>query len=374
MEASDFPQHRITIRDIAAKLGLSRAAISLGLRNSPELSEATCRRIQSTALELGYQPNLSATSLAYARHSASDKTVHAAFAWINAWRMPKELRSFQQFERYWEHARQTAAAAGFRLEEFVVDATTSVSRLQHIFVTRNIHGIIIPPHHSTSHWCRLYKGAFDWSRFSAVRIGHSVVDPAVPVVSPDQVGNCMLAVRKMTELGYERIGFVALADIRKSTQNWFLGGYFLAQIALPRQGQIPVLYLEGQQTSRNSKRFHAWLKRYKPDAILTELRDIQFRLESMGVRVPDDLGLATLNALDGKIAAGIYQNPELIGKATAEILIAMINRNERSGSPNYRTTTVMGRWQDGPTLPPRTVSAHPIYLPGRTFHTGPFSM
>lgn len=348
MESGSQP--RTTIRDIATALGLSRAAISLGLRNSPQIAVATCRKIQAAAAAMGYHPNLSATNLAHFRHSASEKTVHAAMAWINCWRNPADLRGFQQFDLYWQSAKNTAESAGYRLEEFVVDATSNIARLQNILLTRNIHGIIIPPQHRTGYWSKLCDGNFDWSRFSAVRIGHSARYPTVSVVAPDQVGNCMLAVEEISARGYERIGYVTFRDIRKSTQNWFLGGFHLAQIALPTSRHVPVLYLE-ERDAVDRERLAQWLKRHKPDAILTEWNEIGKLLDSLEIRVPQQVGLAVLNTLDCEIKAGIYQNPELIGEASAEVLIALMNRNERGVSSDYRTTTVMGKWQDGPMLP-----------------------
>lgn len=349
-------QSPTTIRDIAKALGLSRTAVSLGLRNSPQIAVATCRRIQAAATKMGYHPNLSATNLAHFRHSASGKTVHAAMAWINCWRNPADLRGFHQFDLYWKSAKDTAEFAGYRLEEFSVDATTSVTRLQNILLTRNIHGIIIPPQHRTSYWSKLCDGDFDWSRFSAVRIGHSARFPAVSVVAPDQVGNCMLAVEEMSARGYERIGYVTFRDIRKSTQNWFLGGFHLAQIALPSSRHVPVLYLD-ERDEVDRERLSQWLMRHKPDAILTEWNEIGKLLDSLDIRVPQEIGLAVLNTLDCEIKAGIYQNPEQIGEASAEVLIALINRNERGISTDYHTTTVMGKWQDGPTLPTKSSPA-----------------
>lgn len=352
MEESS-PRSQVTIRDIADALGLSRAAISLGLRNSPQIAPATCRRIQAKAQEMGYQPNLSAYHLAHSRRNATKQNVHSAIAWLNCWKDPAELRKFRQFEIHWQSARQTVESAGYRLEEFVVDRTTNVSRLQNILLARNIPGIIIPPHGGISHWSRLCGGSFDWSKFASVRIGHSVREPSVNVISPDQVGNGMLAFEKMRALGYERIGFVTWRDIRKSSQNWFIGGFYIAQLAQPTTEHVPPLFIDEPASHGDPKALGTWLKQHRPDAILTEHREVLGMLETMGLHVPRDIGFATLNTLDGRADAGIYQNPEFIGKATAEVLMALINRNERGPSADCRTTTIMGRWQDGLTLPPK---------------------
>jgi DNA-binding LacI/PurR family transcriptional regulator len=53
--------------DVAARAGVSRAAVSLALRNSPKVSAARRAQILQVAAELGYRPNINASRLARAR-------------------------------------------------------------------------------------------------------------------------------------------------------------------------------------------------------------------------------------------------------------------------------------------------------------------
>ena len=55
---------RVTIRDVAARAGVSAGAVSLALNDRPGVSEATRRRIVDAARELGWSPSLAARSLA----------------------------------------------------------------------------------------------------------------------------------------------------------------------------------------------------------------------------------------------------------------------------------------------------------------------
>jgi LacI family transcriptional regulator len=52
------------MKDIAADLGVSLMTVSKGLRNEPDIGEATRRRVLKRAKELGYLPNVNARSLA----------------------------------------------------------------------------------------------------------------------------------------------------------------------------------------------------------------------------------------------------------------------------------------------------------------------
>ncbi|MGW0191573.1 LacI family DNA-binding transcriptional regulator [Streptomyces sp. NPDC003362] len=58
---------RVTIKDVAARAGVSKGAVSLAFNHKPGLSEATRDRIFRAARELGWAPNLTARSLAGSR-------------------------------------------------------------------------------------------------------------------------------------------------------------------------------------------------------------------------------------------------------------------------------------------------------------------
>lgn len=54
---------RVTIKDIAEKAGVSKAAVSFAFNNPEQLSEATLERILGVARELGYRPHPVASNL-----------------------------------------------------------------------------------------------------------------------------------------------------------------------------------------------------------------------------------------------------------------------------------------------------------------------
>ena len=61
------PTPRVTIKDVAARAGVSKGAVSLAFNHKPGLSEATRDRIFDAARELGWVPNLTARSLSSQR-------------------------------------------------------------------------------------------------------------------------------------------------------------------------------------------------------------------------------------------------------------------------------------------------------------------
>lgn len=61
---------RVTIDDLATRLGLSRAAVSYALNGQPGVSAPTRDRVVALATELGWQPTVSARSLSRSRADA----------------------------------------------------------------------------------------------------------------------------------------------------------------------------------------------------------------------------------------------------------------------------------------------------------------
>ncbi len=61
---------RVTIRDIAARAGVTKGAVSFALNGQPGVSEATRNRIFEVAKELGWQPNSAARALSSAKSGA----------------------------------------------------------------------------------------------------------------------------------------------------------------------------------------------------------------------------------------------------------------------------------------------------------------
>jgi hypothetical protein len=135
----------------------------------------------------------------------------------------------------------------------------------------------------------------------------------------------------------------------------FSAGYLQAQYALAPASRVPLLALRPDHRENYHEVLKTWIKKNRPDAIITDLSELSDLLKELRIKVPQDVGLAALSVLDGKADAGINQNPVEIGRAAAETLISSINHNHR-GIPQFRRhILVEGFWTDGKTLPARNV-------------------
>ncbi len=343
---SDSPH--ISLRDIAARLGVSHSTVSLSLRDHPRISDAMKEKVRHTAEEMGYRPDPMLAALANYRRSRENHPISAGVAWINAWKAPEDLRKLREFDFYWKGAYKAADKFGFRLEEFRIGRECSPKRLHQILSTRGIRGILLPPHQYDPDW-----QDFPWKEYSIVRFGRSLHEPACHIVTADQIANTILAVRKIHERGYRRIGFVgSMGDFSERGIQFelgFLGGLRLINDPDP----IPVVLIPKESPQERRAILGEWLNQNQPDAIFTGDAGLPDLLKQLGRRVPQDIGLAVTSILDAKADAGIDQHPEEIGRVGFLMLNSLITDRARGIPDIFRQILVEGSWEDGSSLPAR---------------------
>jgi DNA-binding LacI/PurR family transcriptional regulator len=344
-------KNRVTLRDIAVHVGVSHVTVSLALRNHHSIPVGRRDEIKKVALQLGYRPDPMLASLAVYRQSKRAPRIQHSLAWINHWDQPERLRGeHKEFDGYWWGAAKSGEQYGYRLEEIRWEAGCSATRFQQILMTRNVRGLLIPPHPSPPDW-----GKFDWSKFSVVRFGQSVPVPESHQVAADHFRGVVMALRVMTNYGYNRIGMVVCGDFDRRLGGNYIGGYYSAQRMMKIRNSIPPLmtdelnYVEKPLEAR--KKLHEWMGRYKPNAILTSVPQIPDLIRDLGYRIPEQVAVVGTSVYDVPVDAGINQNPEEIGRIAVETLVAQILVNDRGEPPAPCRILVDSRWQDGKSLP-----------------------
>ena len=345
---------RVTLRDIARKLGVSHATICLGLRDNPRISKARCIQIKETARLLGYRPDPMLTALSHYRRRSGSRPVSASLAWLSFWKNPEDMHAYSEFRDYWQGANDVAEAHGYRIEVFSPNPDYPLSRIQSVLLARNVSGILVPPMPATPAGPIPLNDAFDWSQFPIVKFGYSIATLPAHMVASAQMFNGLLACRKMTARGYERVGFVTRRSSLDSTQ--FAAGFMRGQLDIPPERRVPLLLLSDHE-SEYPERLAEWTRLHHPDAVLSNLSQARRLIETIGLKVPADIGLATLSIHDGLVDAGINQNPLEIGRAAAETIISLITHNARGLPAIQREILIDGSWVDGSCLPDRRAVA-----------------
>ncbi|HEX7469109.1 MAG TPA: LacI family DNA-binding transcriptional regulator [Verrucomicrobiae bacterium] len=342
---------RITLKDIAKKLGVSKTAVSMALHGSHRISPERRQEIQRAAKEMGYVPDPFLSGLAAHRRGRAPAKNHGALAWVDHWEKPGRLHRYGEFHAYWKGASEAAARYGYRLDDVRWELDCSPKRFERILLARGIEGILIPPHHQSPDW-----EDFDWNKFSVIRFGVSVKNPDSNLVSSDIFRAIVMAIKKIHEYGYRRIGIAVNEEFNQHLGGNFLSGYYYAQMLLKLKPVLPPLLTvlkiqDADEMAKQKAALKRWLVRHQPDAVLTVDIEIPAMIRELGYRIPQDIAVAGTSVLDIPVDAGIDQHSEAIGRIAVEMLVKQINVRERGEPRDPSRILIKSRWKDGNSLP-----------------------
>lgn len=336
----------VNLADIAEAVGVSMMTVSLALRDHSRISEKTKRLVREKAEELGYvrDPELSRL-MAYIRNRKATK-FQANLGFLHCLTHPLSKEANDYLFQLYEAARDQAAELGYSLNIiWLTEKGMTKRRIAQILEARNIQGVLVAP---TPLDLGFQPGdRMDASKVSGVTIGYSVVNPRYSRITVNHYQAINLAMDRLWEIGYRRIG-LAMDEISSArVRDLWLAGFAAWQYTHFHRMRVSPLVLQKDWKLEMKE----WMGDFKPDVVMTQAGLAQSTLVELGYRVPDDVGVAYLNAnfQRGKVG-GIVQDIRTEGQLAIEYLVSQI-LSRRTGVPdNNVTIMVKGSWRSGNTL------------------------
>ncbi|MFA5256712.1 MAG: LacI family DNA-binding transcriptional regulator [Opitutales bacterium] len=363
---------RVTLSDIAKEDGTHVTTVSLALRNSSRLPETTRLRIQKLALQMGYVPDPMLHALVSYRESTRKRqNPHQVIAYVTNWTTRWGWKNVTAHPDFYEGARKRAESLGYKLEHFWLrEPGMSHGHLSRILESRGIQGLII-----ASHTREIDENIqFGWEHFSAVKIDFFPHYPELHNVTNNQCSIIRLAMRRVMQAGYKRIGFVMHRGWDHSVDHMWSAGFLVEQQLIAEADRIPMFLFPDLEpmsawfneskgeVSPDSKEFRDWYEKWTPEVIISRAAFVLTLIQDMGLRIPQDVALVDLFLEDmSGTTAGVHQNYEQVGAIALETLAGQLSQNKR-GIPEIPTATyVEGTWFDGASMPekgrgPRTAA------------------
>lgn len=341
-----------TIKDVARAAGVHFTTVSMALRGHPSIPAVTRDRIVAVAGRIGYRRDEVFSALSNRRSRGSTVRYRPRIAYV-ANRSPEDGFFDRSHNRALvEGARKQAEALGYQFELLFVDRGhhDSQSLYRHL-KKEGITGVIIgafEPARSTFE--------LNWSEFCVVKVDSRHMPPLVTFVSTDQLNGVRLALQRMRELGYRRIGMAVGSEDEEGTDDMHLSGYLLDQARPPSGAPVPpLLFPRGADQSVVVPLLREWIAAHRVDSVICNWTNIRTMLSLAGYRCPDEVACACLSlSRRAPTLAGVVSNMGLVGQRVAALL-ATLMRAERRGVPELATTTLVnGIWHDGSSAPART--------------------
>jgi LacI family transcriptional regulator len=343
-----------SMTEVARACGVSKNTVSLALRGSPRVAEATRHKVQATAAAMGYQLNPTVAQLMTELRKGRSPGFQAVLAIINAHETRDAFTKHSTIPVYVRGCRKRAAQLGYQLDEFWLhEPKVPVARWISIFKARNIRGIVIV---GLMHGNRLpARLAPLWDEFPALVTGVRTREPALSFACSDHHTLALVAFEKAIALGYRRPALVLDGVIDQLTEGRLSAGFLIAQSHLlpPDQRTQPFYDVAAARTDANL--FRSWFEANQPDLIFTLYHEVGRWVRNLGLRVPDDIGLIQYEWRPPHAEwAGMDQRNDLVGEAAVDMLISMIHHNERAVPEHPRATLIGSQWVDGSTVMPRS--------------------
>lgn len=336
-----------TIRDVAARLGVSHTTVSLALRNHASIPLKTRQRVQAVAQKMGYRGNILVSALLTQVRKGRLKNRGEVVAVTTAMQTDDWLR-LPSVASGMAQARERAGQLGLRLEVFSIGGHGEHSgQVMQVLENRGYRALLMPPLPTD-----LLPLRVDWSRFAVVTLGYSFSQ-----VEPQRVANAhfngmVTCYQELRARGCGRIGLVLKRDDDNRARHYWLSGFMGAPLIHGGEALPPLM--TGMAMDRAD--FERWFKRNKPDAIIGMSRDVLLEwLSGMGVAVPADVCYACLDIIDEKARplAGIRQSWGDIFATGVELLAGQLSRNEIGLPAVPKVTLIDGRWSDGASVTQR---------------------
>jgi len=338
--ASDS-QRVVTLKDVAARAGVSLATVSYALRHHPKIPAATQEKVTAVARGLGYRPNPRVASLmAHIRGAQAQAQAHReriAFVWVHTSR--REARGNPFLKNVFAGARGRASQMGFALEEFWTnDAGMTHQRLEQILRARGIVGVVLSP--VTTAEAAVTMG-WDWRHFSAAVIGNVTWTPELHHAGHHHFLAMRTVLRELATLGVRRpAALIESESNERAKRAWEAAFLTHHPEPMAARGLVRVGPLVGPADAAG------WLRATGADALIVSDEGL---LEARGVRAvcrERRLTVVTLYWSTATLGAlgGIDQSYDLVAAQAVDLVAAQLNANETGVPELPRIMLFPGRW------------------------------
>lgn len=322
--------NKVTIKDIARKLGVSATTVSNALNDKPGVGKNARKKIQNLAKKMGYQPNYFAKGLV----SRQSYAIGLVITNIADPFYPELALGIQE----------KATESGYTMMLFNTEHSLETERKTiEMLKAKGVDGIIL----STVHQDDPNISLLEELEIPFVLVNRLILNPMkatqIDSVSLDNYGGSFKAAVHLCRMGHTKIAIIA-GDLNSSTaimrtkgaedafkkydielrKEWLIEGGYSKDNA----------YLAAQELLARPDRPTAILA--QDDNMALGVREAAFEA---GLKIPEDLALIGFNDIDISALTGIElttvtQNQHSMGITCAELLINKLQHMSPKGVTN----------------------------------------
>ncbi len=341
----DAGESRLTLVELARRLGLAKSTVSEALSGRGNVSQKTRERVKKAALDWGYRPD--PIMSAFSRHRRLQVPEDAGMLAAVSQHANNKNAALAKMQRL-------AKKLGYVLDGFSLADYPSQKALARVLEARGVVGVVFIEDTPAT---VLEPGL--WDRFRCVYCGPYPAggdkNCPVDIVRHNPFDAVTLAWEKAVAAGCRRIGLIMplhepkLNVIEEKSLASFL---YRQQTEDPPLPKMEPLCLPFSRMQEQPGLLTKWIEDQQPDVVLGGFRAVLGLLLREGHRMPEDFGFIALRVREVyKDTAGCRMNSSDVGEMALQQLHAIIQHTEPVALEHTTTLVINPIWQDGESFP-----------------------
>jgi DNA-binding LacI/PurR family transcriptional regulator len=334
--------HRITLKDIAREAGISVSCVARALKGRPDISAATCLRVQEIARRLDYQVDPALAALSAYRHSRTPGQFRGTLAYVTTHQSEQEYLASSEGGDLLRGARARAHSLGYKVE-YINAGTTKAGHRQaaRVLRARGIHGLLL-----RSYPLPMQELSLPLEDFHSIDLFSEPHHSQISTVSSNHVQAMETVLVELFRRGFQCPGLVLREALStKLHHGWLMSFRVHAARHFARSHEI--LFHDDTFTF---DLLPQWTRDNHVDVLILCMTEnaIAARLSESYVPLPENVGSVCMDLINPACGrSGIYQDRNSAGAIAVDWLQSMLT------SPNLGTTRkptalmIPGTWQDG---------------------------
>lgn len=312
----------VTIKDVAAKAGVSTATVSKVMNNSPSIPEETAKRIFAVMEELNYKPNRRAQN--FAKRATKTVLFAAHFKKNLAFENPHLFEIMVGLQK-------SLLECGYNLNLINVTKENCMDVLGEIISEKSADAIVL----HISVVSRDLEKVILKEEFPHIVIGCPEHKTQLCWVDNNNVLSGEIATEYLYKRGYQRIAFLGGSKYDVGSQNRLQGYLNVHESKILTVKKDYIFY--GESTVESGIEGTEKLLKVdpKPQAIVCANNNMalgaMYALGDKGIRVPEDIGIITFDAFPyTKITRPRLTTVDIdvydMGRLAGELIVKKINK------------------------------------------------
>lgn len=328
---------------------MAHSTVSRALAGNPRIPEATRRRIQARATELGWKPNPLASAYMVHVRSSRPTGFQASLAWIITEDRPDFARLSGYHRAALAGAKARAKLHGYKIEPFWLrDLGFDGNTLSRVLKSRGIPGVVFNADGLPDE----FAATFDWPAFATASWGRRVMTPQLHHAASHNFRNLSITEENLRRLGYSRRAIILSEGQDILTDHaYYSAAYFLEKQTLSKRDGWTRFFPVLKRYSQPQERILRWLEKNRPQVVVGD--DLVWgALMDAGWKVPGDIAFASpFWDVSWPKTGGLDQRSDLIGANAVDLVAGQLTQNERGVPGNPKIVLNEGCWKDGASVP-----------------------